>query len=264
MRTLVYGFVLLLCLSLAGAADARPPKGGNGGGGNGGGGGPGGGGGKTSLTIEIECAAGVCGLRSDNGGSYYDGVDGVQAFINSSGEEIVFNTGKRGDPRDVHWGFNDGIELLNGMEITDTEDYDPTTHRSIIDLGRNAGVNIRDLTSADGDVAIDMWADVSFNFTGRKKDATSAFPRFESARAAASGGQRCLEDNVIPGVSMAGTDVTISCADDSSGSCTAWVIEGVDPNLGDDAMACTYAVFPTSEYRDDYSFGHFRIRATAQ
>lgn len=270
-NVLIYGSAVLICLALAGTGDARPPKGGNGGGGNGGGGnGGGGGGGKTSLSISVECPGGGCGLRSDDGGTYYDGVDGVQAFLSAAGDEIVFNTGKRGDPRDVHWDFTGSVQLLNGTWVTSTGQFGDDKHRSVLDIGRNVSVDIRGMATADGDVAVDMWADISISETGRKRDATSIFPRFESDRVSTFGGERCVDESVegpgIPagGTTMTGTDVTISCEDDTSGACSEWVIEGTDPAFGDEAVACTYAVYPDSVYRGDYSFGRFVIRATAQ
>ncbi len=253
-KAIVFGFALALCLGLAGAADAKPPKGGNGGGGK-----PGKGGGKTALEISFECQQVLqtgCAdpIRDDGQGSYRDGEQGVQAFLNAAGEEIVFNTGKIADERDVHWTFAGGVTTFDGQTlITMTEGLsDPNVHRTLLDIGRNKGVDIRGLRDGAAPVAIDMFGDLSVNLSGRKKDATSIFSRFE-ADGPGGGGQRCE-----PGAG--GTDVKISCVgEDDDGSCTEWVIDGTEP-----AVACVFAVFPGSSPRGNYELGPFKIRATVK
>ena len=167
-KNLAKTIAFLIGLSLVGAVPAKPPEGKGGGGKKGG---------KTALIISFpDCPSGSCSdsIRPDIYGAYTDGVDGVQAFLNAAGEEIVFNTGKLDDPRDIHWDYGTGgVELATGeMTIFNTQTQfinDPTNHRSILDIGRNAGVSIKDLipddgqelTTDDGPVAIDMWGSLT-------------------------------------------------------------------------------------------------------
>lgn len=263
---------LAAVLAIAVSAAGKPPPGnGNGnGGGGGGGGGNGGGGGKTSLSIDFRCpVAGTlrdCVLagedqdpvQGDGMGAYVDGTGGVQAFLNSAGTEIVLNTGKIATGRDVYWRFAGGVNLANPEDypLDNTDSLMSEQHATTLVIGRNAGVDIRGLSADDGPVAIDMFANLRINLTGRKRDLTVIFPRFESARVEGGVGERCA-----PG--MGGTDVTIRCVDDSGGACSQWLIEGTDPELGGPAMACVFAVYPDSAYRDDYPLGPFEITATA-
>ena len=244
-KNLAKTIAFLIGLSLVGAVPAKPPEGKGGGGKKGG---------KTALIISFPgCPSVTCSptIRPDDERDYRDGEDGVQAFLNAAGEEIVFNTGKIGSPRDIHWDYGTGgVDLATGGNIENTENIDATSHRSLLDIGRNAGVSIKDLTTDDGPVAIDMWGSLTVNFSGKKKDNTDVLSRFESARVATFGGQRCVEED-SSGVPMTGTDVTIECTglDVVSGSCDQWDITGRVPNTadpGDPAIACVFSVFPGS------------------